>query len=124
MANLKNIFKKAALLAFNDIFNEAVTTGDLFYVVDDGFDAAVETSCEVKCIFSQFEQNDVKNMSFSELIQPTDVIALVMFDEVTVKVNTNGFIRFTEDSEQVDYTIEGFDLDPMNVLYTFLLRNN
>lgn len=117
MANLRSIFIKGVNTAFS-VFSEAVKVGTYVLVVDDGFDAAVETPIPVRCIFEKFEKDD--NLSFSDLIQPTDIKGLIPEEDITLAMNTKSHCIF----DGVTYSVEGYELDPMSVLYTLLLRHN
>lgn len=119
MANLKNIFIKGVNTLFN-VFDEAVKTGTYTLVVDNGFDAIEETSIEVRCIFEKFTEKDVELLTFSKLIQPTDIKGLIPAEDITLEMNVKSHCTF----DGVDYTVEGQELDPMGVIYTLLLRDN
>jgi len=119
MANLKHIFIKGVNTLFN-VFNEAVKTGTYTLVVNNGFDDIVETEIPVRCIFEKFTEKDVELLSFSKLIQPTDIKGLIPAEDVTLEMNTKGYCTF----EDIKYSVEGQELDPMGVIYTLLLRDN
>jgi len=119
MASLKNIFVKGVNTIFKT-FSEAVKNGTYVQVTDNGFDSLTEESDNVRCIFENFTQEDVETLSFSELIQPTDVKGLVPAEDVTLDMNTKGHCIF----DGVTYAVEANDLDPMSVIYTLLLRAN
>lgn len=119
MAELRKIFISGLNTIFN-IFSEAVKNGTYVQVTDNGFDTPTETSISVRCIFEKFDEKDIELLSFSDLIQPTDIKGLIPAEDITLDVNTKGHCVF----EGVQYTMEGYELDPMSVLYTVLLRNN
>ncbi len=119
MANLRNIFIKGINTLFN-VFNEAVKTGTYTLVVDNGFDDKTETSIDVRCIFEKFTEKDVELLTFSKLIQPTDIKGLIPAEDVTLEMNVKSYCTF----EGTKYTVEGKELDPMSVIYTLLLRDN
>lgn len=119
MANLKNIFIKGVNTLFN-VFDEAVKTGTYTLVVDNGFDAVTTTSIDVRCIFEKFTEKDVELLTFSELIQPTDIKGLIPAEDITLEMNVKSYCTF----EGTKYMVEGQELDPMGVIYTLLLRDN
>ena len=118
MASIKNIFLKGVETIFG-VFSEAVKTGTYSLVTDNGFDDSTTASDSIRCIFEKFTAKDVESLSFSELIQPQDVKGLVpCVDFAICEVSTKGTMLFGTD----EYSVEGYDLDPMSVIYTFLLR--
>ena len=119
MAKLKKIFIRGVNMLFN-VFNEAVKTGTYTLVVDNGFDEEYKTAIPVRCIFEKFTEKDVELLTFSDLIQPTDIKGLIPAEDVTLEMNVQGYCTF----EDTVYTVEGQELDPIGVLYTLLLRNN
>jgi len=118
MAKLKNIFVKGVNTLFS-AFEEAVHTGTYVQITDNGFDSVTEESNDVRCIFEKFTEKDVELLSFSKLIQPTDIKGLIPAEDVSLDMNVKGYCVF----EDVEYTVEGQEVDPMGVLYTLLLRN-
>ncbi len=121
MASLRKIFLKGVERLFN-VFNEAVKTGTYTLDFDNGFDDITSQTDEVRCIFEKFTEKDVELLTFSKLIQPTDIKGLMpAVDIVNVsEVNSQGNIVFTNDK----YEVVAFDLDPLSVIYTLLLRKN
>jgi len=119
MAGLRNIFLKGVETIFN-VFDEAVKSGTYSIVVDDGFtDTPVTTSDTIRCIFEKFTEKDVELLTFSKLIQPEDIKGLMpSVDLVNNEMTTQGTVLFGSDK----YTVEGHEVDPMNVIYTLLLR--
>ena len=118
MANLRNIFLKGVETLFG-VFNEAVKTGTYNLDTDDGFVEATTKSDSIRCIFEKFTAKDINLLSFASLIQPQDVKGLMpSVDLVNCTMDTQGYVLFGEDR----YSVEGFDLDPMDVIYTLLLR--
>lgn len=120
MANLRSIFLKGVETLF-DTFEEAVHTGTYNLVDDDGFDTPIPaTDSDVRCIFENKTEEDVEKLTFSKLIQPNDIIGLVPAVDITLEMSTQGYFEL----DSVRYTVEGHETDPMNVIYTILLRNN
>jgi len=118
MAKLKQTFVKGINTLFAT-FEEAVKNGTYTQVTDNGFDDASEESIDVRCIFDKFTEKDVELLTFSKLIQPTDVKGLLPAEDMTLDMNVQGYCTF----DSVEYTVEGQELDPIGVLYTLLLRN-
>jgi len=118
MAKLKNIFVKGVNTIFKT-FEEAVKNGVYVQVTDNGFDDSLEQSEDVRCIFEKFTEKDVELLTFSHLIQPTDIKGLIPAEDVTLDMNAKGHCIF----DDVEYAVEGQELDPMSVIYTLLLRN-
>ena len=118
MASIKSIFVKGVNTIFN-VFNEAVNTGTYTLSSDNGFDVPVPLTCSVRCIFESFTEKDVGSLSFSDLIQPRDIKGIIPFEDVTVELTVNGG---TISFDTAVYTVEGFETDPMNVIYILLLR--
>lgn len=120
MASLRNIFVKGVELIF-DTFEDAVKTGSYNITVDTGFVAASTQTEAIRCIFENFTEKDVELLTFSDLIQPNDVKGLIPAADIALSMNTQqGFCLFSGKK----YTVEGFDLDPMSVIYTVLLRKS
>lgn len=119
MAALKQIFIDGVNTIF-DVFEEAVKTGTYNLTDDKGWGSSTPSSCPIRCIFDEFTQKDVNTLSFSELIQPTDVKGLVPGEDVTIEMSTQGYCILNG----IRYSVEGHDIDPMSVVYTLLLRKN
>lgn len=121
MAGLRKIFLKGVETIFNT-FDEAVKIGTYNVDTDDGFeDATTTTDDPIRCIFESFKEKDVELLTFSKLIQPQDIKGLMpAVDLVNCEMNTQGYFIF----DLIRYEVEGHDLDPMNVVYTLLLRRN
>jgi len=118
MAQLKNIFEKAVEIIFG-VFNEAVKTGIFTQVTDDGFGDSSSVTDTIRCTFEKFYAKDVELLSFSELIQPQDIKGLMpVVDLINCTMDTQTYIMFGTDK----YSVEGFELDPMRIIYTLLLR--
>jgi hypothetical protein len=118
MAKLRSTFLKGVETIFN-VFNEAVKTGSYSVVTDDGFNTPSTVTDTVRCIFEKFTAKDVELLTFSDLIQPQDIKGLMPFvDLVNTTITTQGYVLFGTDK----YTVEAHDLDPIDVIYTLLLR--
>lgn len=118
MAKLRNIFLSGVETLFKT-FEEAVHVGTYNVEVDNGFDTPTASSDAIRCIFETFEAKDIDLLSFGSSIQPQDIKGLLpSVDLVNCEMTTQGYVLFGTDK----YTVEGHDLDPMNVIYTLLLR--
>ena len=122
MAKLRNIFLKGVETLFKT-FEEAVKLGTYNLDTDDGFNTSTTASDDIRCIFEKFTAKDVELLTFSKLIQPQDIKGLLpSVDLVNCEMNTQGYVLFGEGEAIEKYTVEGHDLDPMDVIYTLLLR--
>ncbi|MCP3683857.1 MAG: hypothetical protein GY861_14325 [bacterium] len=121
MAKLRNAFLKGVETIFKT-FEEAVNTGTYTVVADNGFDTSSSTEDTIRCIFDKFKEKDVELLTFYKLIQPTDIKGLTPFVDLVnnSEITTQGSCKF----DNVNYEIVAFDLDPMKVLFTLLLRKN
>lgn len=122
MASIRNIFLKGVETIFK-VFIEAVKTGTYKITTDNGFDVSSVASDDVRCIFEKFTEKDVELLTFYKLIQPQDIKGLLPYVDLIKnkdKMGTQGFCTFDGDR----YEVVAFDLDPMSVIYTILLRKN
>jgi len=120
MAKLRNIFLKGVETLFKT-FEETVHIGTYVVVTDDGFDDPSTVTDDIRCIFEKFTAKDVDLLTFASSIQPQDIKGLLpSVDLVNCEMTTKGYVLFGEDAEK--YTIEGHELDPIDVIYTLLLR--
>lgn len=122
MASIRNAFLKGVETIFK-VFVEAVKTGTYKVTTDNGFDIPSTASDDIRCIFEKFTEKDVELLTFYKLIQPQDIKGLVPYVDLITnkdKMGTQGFCIFSGDQ----YEVVAFDLDPMSVIYTILLRKN
>lgn len=117
MAALKSIFVKGVNTIFST-FSEAIKSGTYNIDTNNGFDDVSTKNCNIRCIFEKFTEKDVELLTFSTLIQPTDIKGLVPAEDVLLDIGTKGYCIFDGET----YTVEGQELDPMSVIYTLLLR--
>ena len=115
---LKDVFMQGAEVIFS-VFNEAVHDGKYIVVNDDGFGSVSEDSYDVKVILDHFTQDDVEHSSFYDLIQQTDSKGLILGKDLPNGMNTSNIIQIGTRK----FTVVAFETDPMNVLYTLLLRD-
>lgn len=115
-------FTKAADICFS-VFKEAVKPATYYSVVDTGFKNN-NTNYPVTIIEESFSEDDIKYLSFSEFIQPNDVKGLIRGRDIQTEIHSQSDkIGITQkDSSVKMYTVVAFDRDPLEVLYTFLLR--
>lgn len=121
MAKLRHIFLSGLETIFKT-FEEAVKNG-IYYLEDENeFTSTTPSSCSVRCIFEQFKEKDVSLLSFSDLIQPNDIFGIIPFTDMTLAMKSTGsYITFTTEGT---YAVVGYDKDPLNVMFTVLLRKN
>lgn len=123
MAELRDTFKEGLEVIFST-FEEAVHNGTYTLGSSNEFDSDLEPSTDenVRCIFDTFREKDVSLLSFSDLIQPNDIIGIIPYDDMTLKMSNEGYFEF--DDEEGIYTVVGHERDPLKVTYTALLRKN
>ena len=121
MAELRSVFADGVELAFST-FEEAVKIGEYYLPQKTGFEDEEPDplNCTIRCIFEKAYEKDLTKLAFVKLIQPNDIIGLIPAVDMTVEVSTKGYIVFNSDT----YFVEATDIDPMEVLYTLLLRKN
>lgn len=116
---LIDVFTQAADTIFT-VFESLIVDASYVTVEDDGFDESVETPYPITLIIDGFAERDVQFLSFSNLIQPTDVKGLVRGSELTsVKVSTQDVVTVGDER----YAIIAHNTDPAKAVYTLLLRN-
>lgn len=122
MASIRDAFLKGVETIFS-VFNEAVKSGSYNVDTDDGFETATTATDTIRCIFETFSEEDVASLSFSKLIQPNDIKGLMpAVDLVNCEMTTQGYCIFGITPDDQKYSVEGFEVDPMTVIYTLLLR--
>lgn len=122
MASIRNAFLKGVETIFAT-FIEAVKSGTYKLDTDNGFDTPTTSSDTIRCIFENYREKDVEILTFYKLIQPKDIIGLVPYVDLVNnkdKVGSQGYCIFNGKQ----YEVIAFDLDPMSVIYTLLLRSN
>lgn len=122
--SLKTTFTKAAETVFN-VFSSLIVKVNYVVVLQDGFDVDTRTEYPVDMIIDTFAERDVQFLSFSNLIQPTDVKGLVRGQDlrdngVTTYSTRDVIVRI---DNEVEYAIIAYNTDPAEAVYTFLLRN-
>lgn len=123
MAELRDTFKAALEVVFST-FEEAVHNSTYTLGSSNEFDSALvpPTDPNVRCMFATYREKDVSLLSFSDLIQPNDIIGIIPFDDMTLEMSNEGYFEF--DDEEGIYTVVGHERDPLKVTYTALLRKN
>jgi len=85
-----------------------------------GFGPPEVISFPIKIILDNFAERDVQFLSFSNLIQPTDVKGLVRGEDlVDISVSTQDTVTIGTET----YAIIAHNTDPAKALFTFLMRN-
>ena len=122
--SLKNTFIKAAETVFK-VFESLIVKVDYVVVTQDGFDVDTRDNYPVEMIIDNFAERDVQFLSFSNLIQPTDVKGLVqgqkLRDQKVTSLSTQDVV--VRKDNDVEYSIIAYSTDPAEALYTLLLRN-
>ncbi len=116
---LKNTFINGVNTVFS-VLNDAVHQGQYIVVTDDGFGNVFEEYYTVRVILDKFTQKDVEFSSFHNLIQPTDIKGMIPGEDLPSSINTSNFLQI----EDRKFTIVAFETDPLEVLFTFLLRDS
>lgn len=114
---LRRVFRKAASTIFK-VFYDLQISGTYTDVVDNGFDLVSTEIYPIIVIKDKFTKEDLKNLSFSKYIQPTDVKGLVEGVSVSFSLEIGNTI--TLDSQI--YTIVALETDPAEALWILLLR--
>lgn len=115
--SIKNVFIKGVNTAFK-IFVDAVVSASYVVTDDDGWGTVVIVKHPCRVLISSFTQEDISTVTFSSLIQPTDVQGLVPGEDLSVIMSTKNTIEV----DSTTYDIVAFDTAPMGVLHTLLLR--
>ncbi len=119
MAELRSTFLEGLEIAF-DIFEEAVSSCVYTLPNENEFDDSDPQTNTIRCLFTQLKDKDVALLSFSELIQQSDLIGLVPYDDLTLPMSNKAYCVFDEGT----YTVVQFESDPMKVVYIVLFRKN
>jgi hypothetical protein len=117
--SLKNVFIRSARTVFK-VF--ASLTHPAVYVsyTDTGFEDPIIREYPIDMIMDTFSERDVQFLSFSALIQPTDIKGLVRGEQLlNVEVATTDKVRV----DTVDYHVIAYSTDPARAVFTLLLRN-
>jgi len=120
--SLNTTFQKAAVTVFK-VFKSLVYKAQYTVVKKDGFDVDTSTSHPIDLIVDTFAERDVQFLSFSNLIQPTDVKGLVrgkqLRDNGITSLSTRDVIVR---DDTITYAIIAYKTDPAEALYILLLR--
>ena len=120
--SLARVFQKAGEKVFY-IFREAVRPA-LFKSIDDtGFEENNRVY-PINLIQDSFQEKDIKYLTFADFIQPNDVKGLVLGKELPSRIHaqTDKIDVKQTDGSIAQFTVVAYDTDPLEVLYTFLLR--
>lgn len=116
---LKQVFINAAETIFT-VFSSLIHAAQYKVIIDNGFDTPTIELTPVDIILDTFAERDVQFLSFSALIQPTDVKGLVRGEHLAdIDVSTTDEVII----DDVTYSIIAFNTDPAEAVYTLLLRN-
>jgi len=119
--SIRDVFLAGVETAFS-IFNDAVKTASYTFIVDNGFDDITETPDSCRIIKETFSKDDI-NLSFANEVQPTDIKGLVPFVDLIAEPNSGDTITIEDSlSTTKTFSVVAYELDPMSVLFTFLLR--
>lgn len=126
--NLEQVFRKGAALIFKKFSDAVHVCSYVAVTLDNGMDAKVSTTTNgVPIIFSEFNENDRRNLPFGSLIQPTDIKGLVQGTSLNdLKPTTRDTVLDTTELDSLgaynSYSVVAFSRDPLGVVYTLLLR--
>lgn len=116
---LKNTFVRGVNTVFS-VLRDAVKQGQYIVITDDGFDGVSEDPHNVRVILDRFTQEDVEYSSFYDLIQPTDTKGMIPGEDLPVAMNTSNILKVGDRK----FAIVAFETDPMEALFTLLLRDS
>lgn len=120
MAQLKGIFENGLETIFK-VFEEAVKSGTYGIYDDNEFSDEEPETCSIRFIPIQYKQKDIASLSFSDLIQPNDIIGIIPFSDVTIQMTSSGgYVTFADGT----FFVVGQEKDPLDIMYTVLLRKN
>ena len=115
---LQSVFINGVNTIFT-VLKDAVKEGQYVVITDDGFNPRSEDSYPVRVILDRFTQDDVEFSSFYDLIQPTDTKGMIPGEDLSVPMNTAGTLTVGDRK----FTIVAFETDPVEALFTLLLRD-
>jgi len=122
--SLKDTFLKAANVIFN-VFESLTHAVNYVVVIKDGFDVDTREEYPVDMIIDNFAERDVQFLSFSNLIQPTDVKGLIRGQQLrdlgVLELSTQDKVVRIDTSRE--FAIIAYSTDPAEALYTLLLRD-
>lgn len=119
--SLRDVFLAGVETAFST-FEDAVKEGQYLIIKDTGFESS-ERELPIRIIKESFTQEDVETLPFSDEIQPKDIKGLVPFVDLGEAPNTGDTINVEDELlGDAKFTVVAFTVDPMTVLFTFLLR--
>ncbi len=121
--SLHTTFQKAAKTVFK-VFKSLIVKVTYVVVVKDGFGTDTRTEYSVDMIIDTFAERDVQFLSFSNLLQPTDVKGMIrgqnLRDVGVLSLGTEDIV--IRDDTGVEYSIIAYNTDPAEALYILLLR--
>lgn len=117
--SLQTTFIKAADTVFK-VFDSLTHAASYVRVANDGWGTITETLYSIKVIMGSFTQEDVHTLSFSSLIQPTDIKGLVKGNTLPTPLKTTDLVRITASGRELH--VVAWDTDPAGAVYIILLR--
>lgn len=125
MVQISSILHAAVEATFK-AFNEAVHSANYDASLDNGFDDALENTVPARLIMDKFSQEDIRLLSYSDDIQPSDIKGLIPgIDLRTVNVASGNTVTVTNQVTNLPekYSVVAFDTDAYKALYIILLRS-
>lgn len=114
--SLKNIFKKAAKIAFK-VAGDVKIRATITSVSDNGIDDPVTTSVTVDAIREEFSQDDFRGLIFRDLIQPYDLKLIILFSAIS-HIDTNDKVII----DGLEYSVFGVEKDAADATWTIGIR--
>ena len=114
--SLKNIFKKAADIAFK-VAGDVKISVVIKTVIDDGMTDPIISLNTVDAIREEFTQDDFRGLIFRDLIQPYDLKLIMLCKDVN-SIDTNDKIYI----DDLEYTVFGATKDPADATWIVGIR--
>ena len=123
---LKDVFLKAADTAFT-VFESITHEADYVQITQSSWsdEPAKETLFPVDLILESLAQRDVQFLSFSNLLQPTDLKGLIKGIQLPRPLTTQDLVRVKADiqfPQDREFHVIAWNVDPADAVYTLLLR--
>ena len=119
--SLKDTFLDAAETIFS-VFDSLTHASVYVHKTGAGWEdeAPTEVNYPIDLILENFSQRDVQFLSFSELLQPTDLKGLVKGSQLPDELTTTDTVQITATGKK--YTVIAWNTDPAGAVFTLLLR--
>ena len=120
---IDTIIKKGVSTIFK-ILNPLVHPANYVIESDDGFGVTTSTTYPVSVIITTFTEDDMlKHVRLSNLIQAQDLQGLVKASDIPVELTSGDYLTITDTSIfNGRHNVVGWDTDPVNALYILILR--